>query len=113
MFVTLSELADLFSSTIRAKLPRFAAGISDTNFNRLLLFLRAVNWIGKPVLLCVDDTKVHRSLRPYHDGADDRWKLAGVHGRVPEFESYDELSKLVKDEQNNKAEKVSQSILLH
>lgn len=93
-------------SVIRSKQPRYAAGISDINFQRLREFLGAVKWIGKPVLLCVDDTKVHQSLRPYHDGADDCWKLAGVHGRVPEFTTYDELSALVACEQGNKAEKV-------
>ena len=54
----------------------------------------------------MDDTKIHKGLRPYHDGGDNHWKLAGVHAEVPEFKTYDELRDLITSEQVNKAEKV-------
>ncbi|KAK7686046.1 hypothetical protein QCA50_010858 [Cerrena zonata] len=90
---------------IHASHPRYAAGIEDINFDQLVLFIKAVGWMGKPIGLCVDDTKSHPGLRPYHDGVDNKWKLAGVHGRVPTFETYNELTLLLAQEQNNKAEK--------
>ena len=59
-----------------------------------------------PVAVCCDDTKLHPALRPYHDGLDDKWKLAGVHGAIPEFSDYSQLRALLAASQINKAEKV-------
>ena len=87
-------------------------GISDDNFDRLASYLETLEWKGRPVGLCVDDTKLHPSLRPYHDGADNKWKLAGAHGHAPVFDTYEKLSSLLMEEENNKAEKVCTAYVL-
>ena len=48
-------------------------------------------WDG-PFILAVDDTKVVSALRSYQDGTN--WYLAGLHGVVHRFESYEELLRL-------------------
>lgn len=57
--------------------------------------------------------KLHAALLPYHNAGDNMWKLAGVHGQIPEFDDYDELAQLVSQEQNNCAEKVRHHLILH
>ncbi|GJE95750.1 hypothetical protein PsYK624_119370 [Phanerochaete sordida] len=95
---------------IRSALPRFQPGIVDVNFERLVQFLDAIGCRNMPVTLAVDDTKLHPGLRPYKDscGSDGTpsWKLAGAHGKVPEFKDYDQLSKLVSELEGDLADKV-------
>ncbi|KII87710.1 hypothetical protein PLICRDRAFT_699250, partial [Plicaturopsis crispa FD-325 SS-3] len=91
---------------LRAQKPRFLPGIVDRNCLAFLAWAESLGCRGMPISLSVDDTKLHEALRPYHDGGDDRWRLAGVHGCVPEFKTYDALVEALTAHQTNKAQKV-------
>lgn len=58
-----------------------------------------------PVSLSADDTQLHPALRPYQDGSG-FWRIAGVHGDVPKFTTYEELTQELSRHHKNKADKV-------
>lgn len=93
--------------TIRSKKPRFMPGIDDSNFTALVEFMARIQVDPKkvPLGLSADDTKLHEGLRPYQDGCGS-WRIAGVHGCVPEFTSYSELNDAISQHFKNKADKV-------
>lgn len=91
---------------LRSKVPRFQPGICETNFERLASWLTKLGCRDMPVGLSVDDTKLHTLLRPYFDANDNSWRLAGVHGGAPAFDSYDGLMQMLSKEEGNEAEKV-------
>lgn len=49
--------------------------------------------------------KVTSAVRTYLDG--DEWKVAGMHGKVETFVSYEELMSMTEIEKSELAEKVS------
>ena len=74
--------------SIRAKQGRFQPGIVDLNFDRALEWTKQLDYSG-PFVLATDDTKLIAALRSYQDGG--VWRLAGMHGRVEVFATYEEL----------------------
>ena len=57
-----------------------------------------------PVALSVDDTKLHSAMSLYHDGGNQKWKIAGIHGHIPEFANYDELKELLDTIEQDRSE---------
>ena len=91
---------------LRAKEGQFKPGIVDANFDAALAWAQEFGWDG-PFILAVDDTKLVSGLRSYQDGKN--WCLAGFHGVVHNFSSYEELLKLSQNARSEDlAEKVQQ-----
>ncbi|KAJ3760769.1 hypothetical protein EV360DRAFT_39135 [Lentinula raphanica] len=88
---------------LRSEHRRFQPGIVDKNFDDALEWVKGMGYDG-PLVLAVDDTKLTPALRLYKDG--DTWKLAGMHGKVQVFESYEQLLEMRDIERKNLAEKV-------
>lgn len=87
----------------RAKKPRFQPGIVDANFDAALEWLNEIGYDG-PLSLAADDTKMTRALQSYCDGGE--WRLAGMHGCVKVFTSYEQLTEMCQFEETMLADKV-------
>lgn len=89
---------------LRSKFGRFQPGIVDSNFEAAAQWAKDLGYIGN-FQLCVDDTKITAAVRTYMDG--DKWKVAGMHGKVETFNSYEDLlSRTEVLERNELADKV-------
>jgi hypothetical protein len=82
---------------------RFQPGIVDRNFEAAATWAADLGYAGN-FQLAVDDTKITAAVRTYLDGGD--WKVAGMHGRVERFASYEELLSMTEVERSELAEKV-------
>jgi hypothetical protein len=91
------------TSHLRSKQGRFQPGILDSNFKAAADWAQDLGYAGN-FQLAVDDTKITKAVRTYLDG--DKWKVAGMHGTVETFVSYEELIKIKDLERSELAEKV-------
>ena len=88
---------------LRAKQGQFKPGIADENSDAALAWAHTFDWNG-PFILAVDDTKLTPALQSYRSGSE--WYLAGFHGVVHSFSTYEELLALSNTDGENLAEKV-------
>jgi hypothetical protein len=78
----------------------------DANFKAAADWAKDLGYTGN-FQLAVDDTKMTAAVRTYTDG--DKWKVAGMHGKVETFISYEELMSMKELERSDLAEKVQYS----
>jgi hypothetical protein len=104
------KLKFIISSHLRSKHGRFQPGIIDSNFKAAADWARDLAYTGN-FQLAVDDTKITKAIRTYLDGG--KWRVAGMHGKVETFASYEELMKMKDLERNELAEKVLYLLLFY
>lgn len=98
----------------RARLPRFAAGISVVNVKAAKAVLQKYNYTG-PIALSWDDTELEPALSVYQESKESILVLGGING--PErFRTMDDVDVFFEKAQFNKADKVnlcSSPVLIH
>ena len=91
---------------MRSKLGRFQPSIIDSNFAAAAQWAKDLGYNGN-FQLAVDDTKITSAIQTYLDGGE--WKVAGMHGKVETFASYEELMSMTEIEKSELAEKVREN----
>ncbi|KAG8750738.1 hypothetical protein FRC11_010105 [Ceratobasidium sp. 423] len=89
----------------RARDLRFPSGICDTVFDLARSYLDKVGYNGLVCLAC-DDTKLSPALRTYYDSTTEEWKLIGGVGEPIVIANNEELLKILRSGNIQKASKI-------
>ncbi|KAB5591529.1 hypothetical protein CTheo_5036 [Ceratobasidium theobromae] len=92
-------------SVQRAREPKFPLTINSDVFELAKAYLKSVSYSG-PLCLSCDDTKLLPSLQTYYDGQTKQWYLVGGTSGPIKIADNDELIKVLKSGNINKAPKV-------
>lgn len=98
------------SRSLRAKLPRFQAGINAKNITMAADVLRKLDYRG-PLALSWDDTDLEKSLSVWDEGNDIWTVLGGSDGPI-QVTSAEAVDTLFDDPELKKADKVRHDILM-